>query len=98
MHVQVWFTAAASADGSSGSISSTIKSNAGEAQSQLYIQAVHVLGTDAAAATGAVAVTVNGQAVQSVEAAEGVLRVTGLKLAVGEPLDISWQPASGPVV
>jgi hypothetical protein len=99
LFVQVWFTAAASADGASGSISSTIKTNGGEAQGQLYIEAVHVLGTGAAAAAADdFAVTVNGQAVQLAKAADGVLKVTGLKLAVGEPFAITWQPAAGPVV
>jgi hypothetical protein len=96
----VWFTAAASADGSSGNISTTVKANSGKAQGQLYIEAVHVLGTGAAAAAAAdaVAFAVNGEAVQLVEAADGILKVTGLKLAVGEPFDMSWQPASGSVV
>jgi hypothetical protein len=80
----------ASPDGSSGSISNTVQSNAGEAVGKLHIEALHVLGTPALV-QGKYTVKVNGQEVDQVEATPGVLKVSGLTLTVGQPVDISWQ-------
>jgi hypothetical protein len=94
----VWFTAAAAADGSSGSISSTVTSNAGEAKGKLWVEAIHVLGVPPAADNSSFTVTANGKTLTAVTAAAGVLRVGGLKLAVGEPLEISWRSGAAPTV
>lgn len=42
--VQVWFTAITSADGRSGTVKSTVISNAGDASGKIRITAVHILG------------------------------------------------------
>lgn len=42
--VQVWFTAVTAADGRSGTIKSTVVSNAGNASGKIVIEAVHILG------------------------------------------------------
>lgn len=83
----------ASPDGSSGSISSTAQSNAGEAVGKLRIEVLHVLGTPALVKSQ-YTVKVNGQEVDQVEATPGVLKVSGLQLIVGRPVDVSWQLAA----
>lgn len=62
------------------------------------IEAIHVLGVPPAADNSSFTVTANGKAVTAVTAAARVLRVNGLRLAVGEPLDISWQAGAAPTV
>lgn len=98
--MQVWFTASANADGTSGTLTSTIKSNTGEAAGELYIEAVHILGLfPTGMPTNTPTVSVNGvKDAGAVTAAAGVLKVAGLKVPVGEPLDITWKTAAVPTI
>lgn len=97
--VEVWFTAVTAADARAGSISSTVKSNAGSAKDRLRIAAVHVVGLPLAQQGGsdsaAPSVTVNGAGLAAggkaaYTGADGVLRITGLDLPAGEAVEIGW--------
>lgn len=87
--VQVWYTAVTSPDATSGTISSTVKANAGEAAGKIRIEAVHILG--AAAGQQAPTATVNGQtAAVEFDAAVGAFKISGLNVVVGETFSINW--------
>jgi hypothetical protein len=89
--LQVWYIAVSSADGRSGSISSSIKAHAGEAAGKLRIAAVHILGVPAAEGTAVPAANFNGQPLAvAFDDVAGVLKITYVELSVGEPLDITW--------
>jgi len=94
--LQVWMTAVASDNGRTGTISSNIQSNAGDAKGKLVIEHVHVLGTPGLASGQNYIVTVNGQQVKAdqITATSGVLKVAGLHATIGEALDISWKAAA----
>ncbi|KAF6262828.1 glycosyl hydrolases family 31-domain-containing protein [Scenedesmus sp. NREL 46B-D3] len=90
--VQVLFTAVAAADARTGSISSSVVSNSGEAAGTLRVSSVHVLGVGSGAAGAAV--RVNAEEVLaadvSFDGVSGVLKVSGLQLAVGQAFDLHW--------
>ncbi|WIA20582.1 hypothetical protein OEZ85_004970 [Tetradesmus obliquus] len=89
--VQVWYTAVSSADGRSGTLSSTIKAHAGDAAGKLRIAAVHILGVPAAEGTAVPAASINGRPLAAAfDETAGVLKISGIELLVGEPLDITW--------
>jgi hypothetical protein len=80
-----------SADGRSGSISSTIKAHAGDAAGKLRIAAVHILGVPAGEGTAVPAASINGRPLAATfDEAAGLLKITGIELSVGEPLDVTW--------
>lgn len=82
--------------GSSGTVSSVVKANAGSAQDKLIIEAVHILGVPSAAGNTVLeaaklpTVRVNSKVVPAGYDAAGVVKVTGLSLRVGEPISVSW--------
>lgn len=87
--VQVWYTAVTSPDTMSGTISSTVKSNAGEAAGKMRIEAVHILGV--ATGNSSPTAVVNGQTVAAeYDASVAAFKLSGLDIVVGEPLSISW--------
>jgi hypothetical protein len=89
--LQVWYTAVSSADGRSGSISSSIKAHAGDAAGKLRIAAVHILGVPAAEGAALPAANINGRPLAvAFDDVAGVLKITDIELSVGEPLDITW--------
>jgi len=81
--------------GESGTISSTVHANTGNAYGKLAIEAIKVLGLPED--LSGFAVTVNGQQVSSsaVGSSAGILTITGLKLLVGDPLEVKWQSTVG---
>jgi hypothetical protein len=91
---QVWFTAVSSLDALSGTISTTVFNNAGEARSKLRIESVHVLGASSALDAKNVVIRVNDESTGHVEATPGVIKLSGLHLPVGQRFEITWQAAS----
>jgi hypothetical protein len=96
--VQVWYTAAASPSGDAGTITNVVHSDAGAAQGKLVIEAIHILGVPKANSTvpleGASlpSVKINGQVLDSgYDASSGVIKLTGLNVPVGEPLQLRWK-------
>lgn len=92
---QAWFSSVSDPSGESGTISSTVRANTGDAYGKLAIEAIKVLGLPED--LSGFAVTVNGQQVSSsaVSSSSGILTVTGLKLLVGDPLEVKWQSTAG---
>lgn len=92
--MQVWYTAVTAADTRSGTITSTVAANGGAAKDKLRIESINVLGVEPPAATSGskVRVTVNGKPVPKAEydASSGVLKIRGLDVTVGAPLDLRW--------
>jgi hypothetical protein len=90
--VQAQFTAVAAADARTGSISSRVVSNSGDAAGKLRVSAVHVLGVGSGAVQAAV--RVNGAEVAASDVnfddVSGVLKVSGLQLEVGQAFDVHW--------
>lgn len=85
----MWYTAATSPDAASGTISSSVKSNAGDAAGKMRIEAVHILGV--AAGQQARTAVVNGQTVGAeFDASVGAFKVSGLNVVVGEPFEVQW--------
>lgn len=96
--MQVWYTAVASASGDSGVITSIVRSNAGTAQGQLVIEAIHIVGVPKAAdgvvleAARLPSVLLNGKSLDSgYDAAHGVIKLTDISIQVAEPLMLRWQ-------
>lgn len=81
-------------DTRSGSISSSVVSNAGSAKQQgVKITAIDILGVTVpeGATAGKVNVRINNMpAAAAFEAQTGVLRLTGFEALVGEPFDVKW--------
>lgn len=89
--VQVWYVAVTAPDGKSGSIRSIVAANGGAAKGRLRVKEVHVLGVTADANASIARASVDGaDTTVGLEAAAGVLKVTGLDQDVGQPLDIMW--------
>lgn len=96
--LQVWYTAVASETGDSGVITNMVRSNAGSAQDKLVIEAIHILGVPKTApstileAAPLPQVRLNGQTLDAgYEPAAGVIKLTGLSIPVGEPLQLRWR-------
>lgn len=89
--LQVWYIAVTQADGRSGSISSSVLSNAGDAAGKLKVESVHILGASAAEGTPAVTASLNGVPLAAeYDQAAGSVKILGIGHTVGEPLSISW--------
>lgn len=96
--VQVWYTAVASETGDSGTITNYVRSDAGAAQGKLTIEAIHILGVPTAATGSTVleaarlpTVRLNGHTADAgYDAANGVIKLTGINVPVGEPLQLRW--------
>jgi hypothetical protein len=95
--VQVWYTASASPTGDSGTITNVVRSDAGAAQGKLVIEAIHILGVPKASSpvlegNNLPSVTINGKTLDSgYDASSGVIKLTGLSVPVGEPLQLRWK-------
>jgi hypothetical protein len=95
--VQVWYTASASPTGDSGTITNVVRSDAGAAQGKLVIEAIHILGVPKASSpvlegNNLPSVTINGNTLDSgYVASSGVIKLTGLSVPVGEPLQLRWK-------
>jgi hypothetical protein len=96
--LQVWFSAVAAPGGGSGTITSSVKSAGGDAASKLVIEAVTILGVPSAGgsvvleAAKLASAQLNGRRVLAAyDAAAGVVKLSGLSLPVGEPLNLSWE-------
>jgi hypothetical protein len=96
--MQVWYTATASLEGKSGVITNSLRSNAGASQDKLFIEAVHILGVPKSAdgtvleSARRVAVRLNGRTMDSnYDASHGVIKLTGLRVPVAEPLQLRWR-------
>lgn len=96
--LQVWYTAVASETGDSGVVTNVLKSNAGAAQGQLVIEAIHILGVPKAMPNTVLEsaprpqVQLNGKVLDTgYDAVAGVLKLTGLNMPVAEPLQLRWR-------
>jgi hypothetical protein len=90
--LQAQFTAVAAADACTGSISSRVVTNGGDAAAKLRVDAVHVLGVGSGVASAAVRVNGAGVPASDVEfdAVNGVLKVSGLQLEAGQAFELHW--------
>jgi hypothetical protein len=102
--LQVWFTASTSPAGRSGSVRSSIKSNAGPAAGKLRIAALIIAGVPTqlkdpkpTANLGALRVGAGSENSSKMEeltvvydAAVGTLKISGADLPAGEPLNLTW--------
>lgn len=98
--MQVWYTAVTDPGALSGTITNTVKANAGQAAGRLTIQAIHILGVPLAAASGHAVgsngfrpgATVNGQSASAgYDKAREALVISNLSVDVGTDLVVSWQ-------
>jgi hypothetical protein len=96
--MQVWYTAVASETGDSGVITNVVRSDTGAAQGKLVIEAIHILGVPKTApstileAAPLPQVQLNGQALDTgYDPAAGVIKLAGLHVPVGEPLQLRWR-------